>query len=187
MIVFDDTYLGFDLPEDIEPEYFQDLSKAEFWQVLPEKELAFFARNLDCVRACLDIVHALRSRNFNLFEELSGERLDALDEALSKLGEDGKPVEGLDPELDRLEKALHNLDPVLTSALNEANQRMNKTLEASSLTLSGQELIKLVSGGMEIKDLLAKELNRIYKNEIEAVKEELAEKLSPSKAGKIGA
>ena len=43
VIVFDDTYLSFDLPEDIEPEYFQDLSKAEFWQILPEKELAFFA------------------------------------------------------------------------------------------------------------------------------------------------
>ena len=185
VIVFDDTYLGFDLPEDIEPEYFQDLSKAEFWQVLPEKELAFFARNLDCVRACLNIVHALRSRGFNLFEELSGERLDALDTALSKLGEDGKPVEGFDPELDRLEKALQNLDPVLTSALNEANQRMNKTLEASSLTLSGQELIKLVSGGMEIKDLLAKELNRIYKSEIEAVKAELVEKLNLQRQEKL--
>lgn len=185
VIVFDDTYLGFDLPEDIEPEYFQDLSKAEFWHILPENELAFFARNLDCVLACLDIVHALRSRDFNLFEELSGERLNALDTTLSKLGEDGKPVEGFDPELDRLEKAFQNLDPVLTSALNEANQRMNKTLEASSLTLSGQEIIKLVSGGMEIKDLLAKELNRIYKGEIEAIKEELAEKLGLQKQEKL--
>lgn len=183
--VFDDTYLGFDLPEEIEPEYFQDLSKAEFWQVLPEKELAFFARNLDCVRACLGIVHALRSRDFDLCEELFGERLDELDTALSKLGEDGKPVEGFDPELDRLEKAIQNLDPVLTSALNAANQRMNRTLEASSLTLSGQELIKLVSGGLEIKDLLAKELSRIYKSEIEAVKAELAEKLSLQKQEKM--
>jgi len=183
--VFDDTYLGFDLPEGIEPEYFQDLSKAEFWQVLPEKELAFFARNLDCIRACLNIVSTLRSRNFELFEELSKERLDILDTALSKLGEDGKPVEGFDPELDRLGVALQNLDPVLTSGLNEANQRMNRTLEASSLTLSGQELIKLVSGGMEIKDLLAKELNRIYKAEIEAVKEELAEKLGLQKQEKL--
>lgn len=183
--IFDDTYLGFDLPEDIEPEYFQDISKTEFWQVLPEKELAFFVRNLDCVRACLNIVRALRSRNFKLFEELSGEKLDALDAALSKLGEDGKPVEGFDPELDRLEKALQNLDPVLTSALNTANQRMNSTLEASSLTLSGQELIKLVSGGIEIKDLLAKELNRIYNNEIAAIKEELAEKLDLQKQEKL--
>lgn len=183
--VFDDTYLGFDLPEDVEPEYFQDLSKTEFWQVLPEKELVFFARNLDCVRACLNILYALRSWGFSLFEELSGERLDELDMTLSKLGEDGKPVEGFDPELDRLEKALQNLDPVLSSALNAANQRMNKTLEASSLTLSGQELIKLVSGGMEIKDLLAKELNRIYTSEIGAVKEELAEKLSLQKQEKL--
>jgi DNA mismatch repair protein MutS2 len=185
VIVFDDTYLGFDLPEGIEPEYFQDLSRAEFWQVLPEKELAFFARNLDCIRAGLNIVSALRSREFEFFEELSEERLDMLDTALSKLGEDGKPVEGFDPELDRLGAALQNLDPALTSALNEANQRMNRTLEASSLTLSGQELIKLVSGGMEIKDLLAKELNRIYKAEIEAVKEELAGKLGLQKQEKL--
>jgi DNA mismatch repair protein MutS2 len=185
VIVFDDTYLGFDLPDDVEPEYFQDLSRTEFWQVLPEKELAFFARNLDCVRACLNIVSVLRSRDFNFCEELSGERLDTLDAALSKLGEDGKPVEGFDPELDRLGKALQDLDPVLTSALNEANQRMNRTLEASSLTLSGQELIKLVSGGIEIKDLLAKELNRIYRAEIEALKEELAEKLSLQKQEKL--
>jgi dsDNA-specific endonuclease/ATPase MutS2 len=185
VIVFDDTYLGFDLPEGIEPEYFQDLSRAEFWQVLPEKELAFFARNLDCIRAGLNIVSALRSREFGFFEELSEERLDILDTALSKLGEDGKPVEGFDPELDRLGAALQNLDPALTSALNEANQRMNRTLEASSLTLSGQELIKLVSGGMEIKDLLAKELNRIYKAEIEAVKEELAGKLGLQKQEKL--
>jgi len=185
VIVFDDTYLGFDLPEDLEPEYFQDLSRAELWQVLPEKELAFFARNLDCVRACLNIVSALRFREFEFFETLSEEKLDILDAALSKLGEDGKPVEGFDPELDRLGAALQNLDPALTSVLNEANQRMNRTLEASSLTLSGQELIKLVSGGMEIKDLFAKELNRIYKAEIEAVKEELVEKLGLQKQEKL--
>lgn len=185
VIVFDDIYLGFDLPEDVEPEYFQNLSKAELWQVLPEKELAFFARNLDCIRACLNIVSTLRSRNFELFEELSKEELDILDTALSKLGEDGKPVEGFDPELDSLEAALQNLDPVLTVALNEANQRMNHTLEASSLTLSGQELLKLVSGGMEIKDLLAKDLNCIYKAEVEAVKEELVEKLGLQKQEKL--
>jgi len=185
VIVFDDTYLSFDLPEDIEPEYFQDLLKAEFWQILPERELAFFARNLECVLACLNIVSALRSRDFSFFEEFSGEKIAILETALSKLGEDGKPVEGFDPELDRLGEALQNLDPVLTSALNEANQRMNRTLEASSLTLSGQELIKLVSGGVEIKDLLAKELNRIYKGEIEAVKEELSEKLNLQKQEKL--
>jgi dsDNA-specific endonuclease/ATPase MutS2 len=186
VIVFDDTYLGFDLPEDIEPEYFQDLSRAELWQILPEKELGFFARNLDCLQACLGIVPALRSRGFNFCEELfPGERLNTLDKALSKIGEDGKPAEGLDSELDRLEQALQNLDPVLTSALNEANQRMNRTLEASSLTLSGQELIKLVSGGMEIKDLLAKELTKIYKGEIEAIQEELVEKLSLQKQEKL--
>lgn len=185
VIVFDDTFIGFDLPEDIEPEYFQNFSRAEFWQVLPEKELAFFARNLDCIRACLNIVSNLRSENFELFEEFSKEKLDILETALSKLGEDGKPVEGFDPELDRLGVALQNLDPALTSALNEANQRMNRTLEASSLTLSGQELVRLVSGGMEIKDLLTKELNRIYKAEIEAVKEELAEKLGIQKQEKL--
>lgn len=186
VVVFDDTYLGFDLPEGIEPEFFQDLSRSEFWQVLPEKELAFFARNLECVRACLSIVSTLRSRNFVFFEELSQEGFDTLEAALSKLGEDGKPVEGFDPELDRLGEALQNLDPVLTSALNEANHRMNRTLEASSLTLKGQELIKLVSGGMEIKDLLAKELNRIYKGEIGALKEELSEKLRLQKQEKLG-
>ncbi len=185
VIVFDDTYLGFDLPEGLEPEYFQDLTKAEFWQVLPEIELAFFARNLDCIRACLSIVSALHSRNFYLFEEFSGEKLDALETTLSKIAEDGKPVEGFDPEIDRLGEALQNLDPVLTSALNEANQRMNRTLEASSLTLSGQELIKLVSGGVEIKDLLSKELSRIYKGEIEAIKEELSEKLRLQKQEKL--
>jgi len=187
VIVFDDTYLGFDLPEDIEPEYFQDLSRVELWQVLPEKELAFFARNLDCIRSCLSIVSALRSGNFELFEELSKERLDILETALSKLSEDGKPVEGFDPELDRLGASLQNLDPALTSALNEANQRMNRTLEASSLTLSGQELVRLVSGGMEIKDLLTKELNRIYKAETEAVKEELLLKSRASKERKTNA
>jgi len=185
VIVFDDTYLSFDLPEGIEPEYLQDLSKTEFWQVLPEKELAFFARNLNCIRSCLSIVSALRSGNFEIFEELPKEKLDVLETALSKLGEDGKPVEGFDPELDRLGAALQNLDPALTSALNEANQRMNRTLEASSLTLNGQELVRLVSGGMEIKDLLTKELNKIYKTETEAIKEELAEKLGLQKQEKL--
>ncbi|AKB13633.1 DNA mismatch repair protein, MutS family [Methanosarcina thermophila] len=185
VIVFDDTYLGFDLPEGIEPEYFQDISRAEFCQVLPEKELSFFARNLYCIRACLNIVSALRSQGFGFFEGFSEEKLGILNAALSKLGEDGKPVEGFDPEIDRLGAALQNLDSVLTSALNEANQRMNRTLEASSLTLSGQELIKLVSGGMEIKDLLAKELDRIYKTEIKAVKEEIADKLGLQKQEKL--
>ena len=130
VIVFDDIYLGFDLPEGIEPEYFQDISRAEFWQVLPEKELVFFARNLDCIRACLNITYRLCApETLSFFKSFSERRrLDILDTALSKLGEDGKPVEGFDPELDRLGAALQNLDPVLTSALNEANQRMNRTL-----------------------------------------------------------
>ncbi|MDY9927337.1 endonuclease MutS2 [Methanosarcina sp.] len=185
VIVFDDTYLSFDLPEDLDPEFFQDPSRAEFWQILPEVELAFFARNLDCILACLNITSTLRSAGFDFFEELSEEDLEALKTALLKVGDDGKPAEGFDPELDRLGAALKNLDPVLTFALNEANQRMNRTLEASSLTLSGQELIKLVSGGMEIKDLLAKELHRVYTGEIEAVKEELAEKLNFQKQEKL--
>ncbi|MCC4771466.1 endonuclease MutS2 [Methanosarcina sp. DH2] len=185
VIVFDDTYLSFDLPEDLEPEFFQDPSRAEFWQILPEVELAFFARNLDCILACLNIASTLRSAGFDFFEELSEEDLEALKTALLKVGDNEKPAEGFDPELDRLGAALKNLDPVLTFALNEANQRMNRTLEASSLTLSGQELIKLVSGGMEIKDLLAKELHRVYTGEIEAVKEELAEKLNFQKQEKL--
>ncbi len=42
VIVFDDNFLSFDLPEGLEPELFQDPpSKAEFWQILPEVELAF--------------------------------------------------------------------------------------------------------------------------------------------------
>jgi dsDNA-specific endonuclease/ATPase MutS2 len=185
VIVFDDTYLSFDLPEGLEPELFQDPLKAEFWQVLPEVELAFFAKNMDCILSCLNITSTLRAAGFDFFEELSDEELEEFKKALLKVGEDGKPVEGLDPELDRLEITLKNLDPVLTSTLNEANQRMNRTLEASSLTLSGQELIKLVSGGMEIKDLIAKELQRVYTGEIEVVKEELSERLNFQKQEKL--
>jgi dsDNA-specific endonuclease/ATPase MutS2 len=185
VIVFDDTYLSFDLPEGLEPELFQDPLKAEFWQILPEVELAFFAKNMDCILSCLNIISTLRTSGFDFFEELSDEELETLKITLLKVGEDGKPVEGLDPEVDRLEIALKNLDPVLTSTLNEANQRMNRTLEASSLTLSGQELIKLVSGGMEIKDLIAKELQRVYTGEIEVVKEELSEKLDFQKQEKL--
>lgn len=185
VIVFDDTYLSFDLPEGLEPELFPDPSKAEFWQILPEVELAFFAKNIDCILACLNIASTLRTSGFDFFEELSNEELDDLKKALLKVGEDGKPVEGLDPEIDRLEIALKNLDIVLTSTLNEANQRMNRTLEASSLTLSGQELIKIVSGGMEIKDLLAKELQKVYTGEIETVKDELSEKLNFQKQEKL--
>ncbi|MDI9393994.1 MAG: endonuclease MutS2 [Euryarchaeota archaeon] len=185
VIVFDDTYLSFDLPEGLEPELFQDPSKAELWQILPEVELAFFAKNIDCILACINIALTLRTSGFDFFEELSNEELEGLKTSLLKVGEDGKPVEGLDPEIDRLEIALKNLDIILTSTLNEANQRMNRTLEASSLTLSGQELIRIVSGGIEIKDLLAKELQRVYVSEIETVKEELSEKLNFQKQEKL--
>jgi len=183
-IVFDNTFLGFDMPEDLEPEFFPDPEKVEFWQIVPEMELAFFARNLDCIRACLQVVSVLRTHNFSFFEVLSGKDLETLETALSKLGEDGKPKEGFDPELDRLGAILEGLDPVLATALQEANLRMNRTLEESSLTLSGQDLLKLVSGGIEIKDLLAKELYKLYREELEAVKEELTGKLgllSPEK------
>lgn len=185
VIVFDDTYLSFDLPEGLEPELFQNPSKSEFWQILPEVELAFFAKNMDCILSCLNIASTLRTKGFDFFGRLSDGDLENLKITLLKVGEDGKPIEGLDPELDRFETALKNLDSVLTSTLNEANQRMNRTLEASSLTLSGQELIKLVSGGMEIKDLLAKELQRVYTGEIEALKEELSEKLNFQKQEKL--
>lgn len=185
VIVFDDAYLSFDLPEGIEPEFFPDPEKIELWKILPEKELAFFARNLDCINACLKLLSLLRAQNFNLFEELSDENLESLASALSRLGEDGSQKEGFDPELDRLENALEQLDTEIASALKEANQRITVALEASSLTLTGKDLLKLVSGGMEVRDLLAKEVYKIYKGEIESVKVEIAESLDLNKKEKF--
>lgn len=185
VIVFDDTYLSFDLPEGIEPEYLQDPEKVELWQVLPEKEIAFFARNLDCIKACLRLLSLLRAHNFSFFEEFSEEKLKTLESALSMLGEDGKPKKGFDPELDRLEIAFEQLEAETAFALKEANQRITLALEASSLTLTGKDLLKLVSGGMEVKDLLAKEVYKIYKGEVESVKIEIAEKLDLNKKEKL--
>lgn len=185
VIVFDDTYLGFDLPAGLEPEFFKNLERVELWQVVPEKELAFFGRNLDCIQACLRVLSTLRARGFDFFEEAGLEDAEKLEGLLGQLGPEGKLAEGLDPELDRLEGALSGLDHSLSSFLEATNLRLAKALEESSVTLKGQDLLRLASGGLEIRDLLTGEIHAVYAREVATLTEELSEKLGLESAEKL--
>lgn len=186
IIIFDDTYLGFDLPAGIEPEFFPGgPEKTELWQVVPEKELAFFGRNLDCIRACLRVLSLLRARGFDFLEGPAPEDAEKLEGLLGQLGPEGKLSEGLDPELDRLAGTLSGLDNSLKVSLETANMRLDRALEESSVTLKGQDLLRLASGGLEIRDLLAGEVHAAYVREVAALTEELSKNLELERAEKL--
>lgn len=178
VIVFDDTFLGFDLPAGLEPEFFSGgPEKVAFWQIVPEKELAFFARNLSCIKACLGVLLTLRAQGFEIFDTFTTEEGTKLEELLEKLNPSGELTEGFDPEIDRLKTAQEALDSKLSLSLEAANKRFGELLEKSSVTLRGEELLRLANGDLEIRELLKGEVQAAYKKELRKLIEELSENL----------
>ncbi len=174
VIAVDDNFLVFDLPEDIEPEFVTDLHKMEDWKIVPEREIGFFAKNLASIECAIAVIQRIRSAGVRFFEELDDSDLETLRTTLSLIDGSGDVKIGADPDIGRLSGILENMDRCVSTALNDANTRLDRCLSESKLTLSGQDMLKVMNGSMELKDLLEKEVYQSYRSVIREAKEQVS-------------
>ncbi len=120
--------------------------------MVPERPLAFFARNRDRLQAAI-AVH--RAADLEAACDLA-----ALEDGLSRLTEDGT-VAG-DDELDRLTTAIDDLDAAASAAENVANDHLREAIREQDVTIEGSDLLSLVERGAGVDSLLSRELADEY-------------------------
>ncbi|WP_336136520.1 helix-hairpin-helix domain-containing protein [Natronomonas amylolytica] len=164
VVVLDEEFSGIDVEGEVRVE---PAALEEPERLVPERTLAFFARNRDRLRAAAAVHRAA---------DLDAPcDVEALDEALSRLNEDGT-VAG-DETLDKLEDALDDLDAAVSMAENTANDRLREAIEERDVTIEGADLLSLVERGAGVDSLLDRELADEYADAIDAARNHLADAL----------
>jgi dsDNA-specific endonuclease/ATPase MutS2 len=164
VVVLDEAFSGVEVDGDVRvrPEALSDPAG-----VVPERTLAFFARNGARLRAAASVHHAA---------DLEAPcDLDTLDSALERLEGDGS-VTG-DERLRRLEAAIDDLDAAVSMAENAANDRLRDAIEERDVTIEGTDLLSLVERGAGVDSLLERELADEFADAIETARDRLVDAL----------
>ncbi|MCU4926068.1 helix-hairpin-helix domain-containing protein [Halobacteria archaeon AArc-dxtr1] len=136
-------------------------------EIVPERPLAFFARNRDRIRAAV-AVHRAAAMDAPC-------DLAALEDGLSRLDADGT-VAG-DDELDRLTVAVDDLDAAASAAESVANDRLREAIREQDVTIEGADLLSLVERGAGVDSLLSRELADEHAAAVGAAREHLIDTL----------
>jgi dsDNA-specific endonuclease/ATPase MutS2 len=164
VIVLDEAFSGLEIEGDVRVEPTALTDPAE---IVPERTLAFFARNGARLRAAAAV---------HRFADLDAPcDLGTLDAALERLSADGT-VTG-DEQLERLETAIDDLDAAVSMAENVANDRLRAAIEERDVTIEGADLLSLVERGAGVDSLLERELADEFAESIEAAREHLVDAL----------
>ncbi|MFB6117397.1 helix-hairpin-helix domain-containing protein [Halosegnis sp.] len=160
----DEAFAGVDVEGDVrvEPDAFDDPVA-----VVPERALAFFARNRDRIRAAAR-VHEAAGLDAPLDTA-------AIDRHLSRLADDGTVAD--DEELDRLSTAVDDLDAAVSVAESVANDHLRAAIEERDVTIEGADLLSLVERGAGVADLLDRELADEYADAVDAARDHLIDAL----------
>ncbi|MGP8337109.1 MAG: MutS-related protein [Methanosarcinaceae archaeon] len=177
VIASGDSFLGFDFPEDVEPEYVSDLERLEDWQVIPEQVIGFFAKNLATIECSIEAIQAIRKAGAMFFDQMNDEETGKLGQVLAMIDETGDVKAGYDPDIDRSNSIIENLDSCISDAVRDANIRLDKCLTESKLTISGQDMLKVMSGDVELKEMLEKEVSDSYRTVTKEAKERISNEL----------
>ncbi|MCD4704381.1 MAG: endonuclease MutS2 [Methanosarcinaceae archaeon] len=177
VIATGDQCIDFELPEDIDPEFIPDIQTVEDWHVVPELEIAFFARNLEVIECALKIVSTLRTNSVSFMEDISDEDLDILTKTLSLIDGDGDVQQGFDPAIDRLSHIIENTDKCVADIVRDTNIKLDVLLQESKLTLSGQDMLRMMDGKVQVQDLISKELYHSYHSLINTSMDEISANL----------
>ncbi len=162
VIAVGDDYLSFDLPEDVDPEFYSDLQEIDDFKVIPEKEIVAFSRNLKSIESSIKVIRLLRSRGISFFDSMDDDKLELLASTLALIDESGDIVYGTDEEVDRISDAKDKLSSTVTETVRIVNDGLNSCLENSQMTLSGQDMLKVMNGSIELKEILGKKLHKSY-------------------------
>ncbi|UTF55412.1 MutS-related protein [Natronosalvus rutilus] len=172
VVAIDESFAGVEVEGDVQvrPDALADPA-----DVVPERPLAFFARNRERLRAAV-AVHRAVGRGGDTDSQLNATvDLDALEHGLERLDDDGT-VAG-DPELDRLTVAVDDLDAVAGVAESVANDRLREAIEERDVTIEGADLLSLVERGAGVDSLLSRELADEFAAAVEAARKHLIDAL----------
>ncbi len=164
VIALDESFAGVTLDGDVQVRPDALETPAE---VVPERPLAFFARNRDRLQAAI-AVH--RAADLEAACDLA-----ALEDGLSRLTEDGT-VAG-DDELDRLTTAIDDLDATASAAESVANDHLREAIREQDVTIEGSDLLSLVERGAGVDSLLSRELADEYARAVAAARDHLVDAL----------
>jgi len=164
VVALDESFAGLDIEGDVrvQPDALENPA-----DVVPERPLAFFARNRDRLRAAATV-----HRSADLDTPCD---LDVLDDALARLDEDGS-VRG-DDELDRLTVAVDDLDAAVSTAESVANDHLREAIEERDVTIEGTDLLSLVERGAGVDSLLSRELADEYDAAVAKARDHLVDAL----------
>jgi len=164
VVALDESFAGLDIEGDVrvQPDALENPA-----DVVPERPLAFFARNRDRLRAAAEVHRAV-----DLDTPCD---LDTLDDALARLDEDGG-VRG-DDELDRLTVAVDDLDASVSTAESVANDHLREAIEERDVTIEGTDLLSLVERGAGVDSLLSRELADEYDAAVAKARDHLVDAL----------
>ncbi|MFC7237135.1 helix-hairpin-helix domain-containing protein [Saliphagus sp. GCM10025317] len=172
VVAIDESFAGVEVEGDVQvrPDALADPA-----DVVPERPLAFFARNRERLRAAVAVHRAVGGSGDTDSQLDATVDLDALENGLERLDDDGT-VAG-DPELDRLTVAVDDLDAVAGVAESVANDRLRGAIEARDVTIEGADLLSLVERGAGVDSLLSRELADEFAAAVEAAREHLIDAL----------
>ncbi|MCU4743219.1 helix-hairpin-helix domain-containing protein [Halobacteria archaeon AArc-m2/3/4] len=164
VVALDESFAGVDVDGDVQvrPDALENPA-----EVVPERPLAFFARNRTSLRAAVAVHRAA---------DLEAPcDLGSLEDGLERLADDGT-VAG-DEELDRLTVAVDDLDAAASTAESVANDHLREAIREQDVTIEGADLLSLVERGAGVDSLLSRELADEYAAAVEAAREELVDSL----------
>jgi DNA mismatch repair protein MutS2 len=185
VIVADDTYLSFELPEDVMPEFISDIERVPEWRIIPEQNIIAFSKNLESISSSIEVVELLRSRDITFMESVSEDDIGILGSALALIDDEGNIIQGTDEEVDRLNFAIENVVQYVSDEVKYANLKLDDYLKNSELTLNGQDLLKVMKGSVELKDLLGRTLYSSYHSVIKECNNSLCSRLNLTKKESI--
>ncbi|MBU4220094.1 MAG: endonuclease MutS2, partial [Euryarchaeota archaeon] len=150
---------GMDFPEDIDVEVV-DIKKLETWQVAPEKELAFFSKNLESISSAISVFRIIRRCAPDFCNKIKIEEIERLSHGLSKLCADSDLKSGIDTEIDRCTLIYERLNEAVAGAETQAALEFGSLIEKSSVTVKGFDLLTAMDGSAS--QLFEKEIREKY-------------------------
>ncbi len=150
---------GMDFPENIDVEVV-DIRKLETWQVAPEKELAFFAKNQGSISSAISVLRIIRDQTPDFCGKITQDEAEHLSSLLLKVSADGSIRSGIDREIDRCTLIYERVNDAVAGMETQAALEFGSLIEKSSVTVKGFDLLTAMDGSAN--QLFEKEIREKY-------------------------
>jgi dsDNA-specific endonuclease/ATPase MutS2 len=165
VVALDETFAGVDVDGDVvvRPDALDSPR-----EVVPERTLAFFATNRERLLAAADVHEAAGVEPPVPLADLRA--------GLDRVDEDGEVVG--DAELDRLARAVDDLDAAVSTAESVADDHLREVIRRRDVTIEGRDFLSLVEQGARVDSLLSRELADEFDEAIRLAREHLVDALA---------